>query len=135
MHSSPAVTGTPARLLRLEGAAVAALSVAIYATSDAPWWLFAACLLLPDVAMIGYLGGPGPGARLYNAAHTYLGPVLLAAIGLWSQIDLALALAYIWGTHIGIDRTAGYGLKYPQGFRATHLAQSDAPPVKALPRA
>lgn len=34
---------------------------------------------------------------------------------------LYLALALIWFVHIGIDRMLGYGLKYPEGFKITHL--------------
>jgi len=30
-------------------------------------------------------------------------------------------LALIWLTHIGVDRAVGYGLKYPSGFKETHL--------------
>ncbi|NMM27217.1 MAG: DUF4260 domain-containing protein, partial [Glaciimonas sp.] len=31
------------------------------------------------------------------------------------------ALALIWFVHIGVDRMLGYGLKYPEGFKVTHL--------------
>jgi hypothetical protein len=30
-------------------------------------------------------------------------------------------LALIWLAHIGVDRALGYGLKYPDGFKDTHL--------------
>ena len=47
--------------------------------------------------------------------------MLLGAAGvIWSS-DTALALALIWLTHIGVDRAVGYGLKYPSGFKDTHL--------------
>ena len=39
---------------------------------------------------------------------------------IWGS-DTALALALIWLTHIGVDRAVGYGLKYPSGFKDTHL--------------
>jgi hypothetical protein len=29
--------------------------------------------------------------------------------------------ALVWIAHIGVDRFSGYGLKYPSGFRDTHL--------------
>jgi hypothetical protein len=32
-----------------------------------------------------------------------------------------LALALILFAHIGIDRWLGFGLKYPSGFKDTHL--------------
>ena len=34
---------------------------------------------------------------------------------------LAIQLALIWLSHIGIDRAIGYGLKYPSAFKDTHL--------------
>jgi Domain of unknown function (DUF4260) len=33
----------------------------------------------------------------------------------------AAQLGLIWFTHIGVDRALGYGLKYPTGFKDTHL--------------
>jgi hypothetical protein len=30
-------------------------------------------------------------------------------------------LGLIWLAHVGADRLLGYGLKYPTGFRDTHL--------------
>jgi hypothetical protein len=30
-------------------------------------------------------------------------------------------LGLIWLAHIGIDRALGYGLRYPDAFRETHL--------------
>jgi len=30
-------------------------------------------------------------------------------------------VALIWVAHIGADRLLGFGLKYPEGFKPTHL--------------
>jgi hypothetical protein len=38
-----------------------------------------------------------------------------------AESDAAVAVALIWVTHIGVDRAIGYGLKYPSGFKDTHL--------------
>jgi hypothetical protein len=35
--------------------------------------------------------------------------------------NLMLALSITWVAHIGMDRTIGYGLKYPSNFKDTHL--------------
>ena len=32
-----------------------------------------------------------------------------------------MQIALIWLAHIGFDRSLGYGLEYPSGFRDTHL--------------
>lgn len=112
---------SPRTLLRLEGAAIFVLSAGLYATTDASWWLFAAVLLVPDVAIAAYLGGPRLGAAVYNAVHVYALPAMLGGAGLLIAAPLAVSLALIWTTHIGLDRALGYGLKEPSGFHDTHL--------------
>ncbi|PZU93995.1 MAG: DUF4260 domain-containing protein [Chelatococcus sp.] len=115
------VGGAPKLLLHLEGLLLAAICIWLFARSGASWWLFGALILVPDLSMLGYVAGPRPGAILYNAAHTLLGPGLLGAAGLALAQPTALAVAMIWGAHIGIDRVLGYGLKYPSRFADTHL--------------
>jgi uncharacterized protein DUF4260 len=111
----------PRILLHAEGAAVAVAAVTLYFHEGYAWWLLLLLALAPDLAMLGYVAGPRAGAIAYDLVHTYVGPVLLGAAGvIWSS-DTALALALIWLTHIGVDRAVGYGLKYPSGFKDTHL--------------
>ena len=71
--------------------------------------------------MIGYVGGPVIGAIAYDLAHTYAVPVILDTIGVLADGDLAVQVALIWITHIGVDRALGYGFKYRSGFADTHL--------------
>jgi hypothetical protein len=110
-------------ILRLEGAAALAASVALYAHAGLSWPLFALLILAPDLAMLGYLIGPRAGAAVYNLVHTYALALPLALAGYWLASPLALALGLIWIAHIGMDRMFGYGLKYPSGFRDTHLGR------------
>ena len=130
--SAVAVSNLPARavatggvvlLLRLEGLAVLAAAVAVYAFIGGSWPLFALLLLAPDLAMIGYRFGPAVGAAAYNAVHTYLAPAALGAAGLALGAPTMQALALIWIAHIGLDRALGYGLKYATGFGDTHLGR------------
>lgn len=108
-------------LLRLEGLAVLAGAVSLYAGREASWLLFALLFLVPDVSMLGYLKDPEVGAAAYNAFHTYLGPVVLGAVAWWLGHDLAVQVSLVWIGHIGIDRLLGFGLKLPTGFADTHL--------------
>jgi hypothetical protein len=71
--------------------------------------------------MLGYLGGSRVGALTYDVVHAYVGPLVLATLGFLGSTDLAVQLGLIWGAHIGADRALGYGLKYPTGFKQTHL--------------
>jgi hypothetical protein len=118
-----AVTGAPKLLLKLEGAALAAASIVLYAWSGASWGLFAALLLAPDLGFLGYLAGPRIGAITYNSVHVTALPLGLGLAGLATGNALAQHLALIWLAHIGIDRALGYGLKYGAGFGFTHLGR------------
>jgi hypothetical protein len=111
----------PATIVRLEGAAVAALSIYLFARSDESWLLFAALVLLPDLAIPVYFANKRLGAAAYNLVHAYVWPVALAVYGVAGQHPLAIAIALIWATHIGVDRFAGFGLKYPADFKDTHI--------------
>jgi len=111
----------PRLLLHAEGIAVGVAAIVLYFHADYPWWLLVALVLAPDVSMAGYLAGPRIGAACYDAVHTYVGPVVLGAIGVIAGADTASQIALIWLAHIGIDRALGYGLKYPSGFKDTHL--------------
>jgi Domain of unknown function (DUF4260) len=73
--------------------------------------------------MLGYLAGPRVGAALYNLVHALPLPVLLGATGLLGDAPWLVVGALIWLAHIGMDRTVGYGLKYPTGAKDTHLGR------------
>jgi hypothetical protein len=111
----------PRVLLHAEGAAVAVAAIALYFHAGYPWWLFLVLVLAPDLAAIGYVAGPTVGAVAYDSAHTSVLPVALAAIGVIAGAEVAVQIGLIWLTHIGFDRAIGYGLKYPTGFKDTHL--------------
>jgi hypothetical protein len=116
----------PNVVLRLEGLAVLGIALVGYFTLGGPIWLLAVLALAPDIGMIGYLGGPRVGSVSYNSLHTYLGPVGLGSVGIFFGMELPLLVALIWAGHIGADRLVGYGLKYPSGFKDTHLSRMSA---------
>src|SRR5438105_10624672 len=115
------VIRTPRRLLRLEGAVLSIGALVAYSTTDRAWWLVPLTLLVPDLTMIGYLGGSRLGAYLYNLGHTIPLPAAVVAIGWWQDKSLIGALGLVWLAHIGLDRLLGYGLKYGDHFQHTHL--------------
>lgn len=111
----------PTLLLRLEGLAALVAAVWGYALLGASWGWFAALLLAPDLSAVGYLRGPRVGAAVYNVAHTYAAPALLALASHLAGWAFGLPVALVWVAHIGVDRALGYGLKLPDGFHQTHL--------------
>ena len=115
------MTDLPRWLLRLEGLAVFVAALVLYVDAGYGWLLLLLLALAPDLSMLGYLGGPRIGALTYDVVHTYVGPLALGVAGVVGDADIAIQLALIWAAHIGADRVLGYGLKYPTGFKDTHL--------------
>ena len=112
---------TPRPLLHLESAAVLIATLAAYRWSHASWLRFALFFLVPDLSMLGYAANARVGAIIYNAVHTYLGPLALAAYAFASGSIAIFSLSLIWIAHIALDRMLGFGLKYPTHFKDTHL--------------
>lgn len=84
-------------------------------------WLLVILLLVPDLSMIGYLLGNNVGAISYNIVHNVVLPTVLLLFGLHFKSDLLISLSLILFAHIFMDRTIGYGLKYLDDFKHTHL--------------
>jgi hypothetical protein len=114
-------SGAMRTLMRSEGAAVALVMGLLAWRMGPAWWLVVLVLIAPDLSFVGYARGARVGAALYNAAHSYVGPALLAGLGLLYGGGTPLAVAVLWVLHIGVDRALGYGLKYPSAFGDTHL--------------
>ena len=116
--------GQPRARLHLEGAALLFLATAAFFRLGHPGWLFLLLILAPDVSMLGLLAGPRVGALVYNAAHTMVGPLALLGGGWWlgGGHSTAVAVALVWLAHIGLDRLAGYGLRYPDSEQRTHFS-------------
>lgn len=113
----------PDRLLRLEAALLLLASLFAYSALHGRWMLFAALFLVPDLSLLGYLARKHKSfaAGLYNAVHNYAGPLVLGFFA-WKGHSLMLGQGFlIWVAHIAVDRFLGFGLKYPQAFRTTHI--------------
>ena len=116
------IVTTNARIyLRAEAAAVFVLSLILYVRLSGHWGIFAALFLVPDISMLGYLINPRIGAAAYNAVHSYVTPLAAAALASATQHENLFPYICIWTAHIALDRALGYGLKYPDAFRHTHL--------------
>ncbi len=111
----------PRLLLRLEGLALAAASLAVYFHLDFSILALVGLLIAVDLSLLGYLAGPRVGASAYNIAHTVVMPIAFGAAGILADAPTLTQVALAWLAHIGIDRALGFGLKYPGDFRDTHL--------------
>lgn len=113
----------PRLLLRLEGGALLVAAVGFYWAMAGTWWVFLAAFLAPDLAILAYLVNARAGSVAYNATHTTIVPLALAALAAVLGARAAALAALIWLAHIGLDRLLGLGLKYAGGFRETHLGK------------
>ncbi len=120
-HENGVPPGSVVKLLRLEGLAVLAAALAAYWFTGGNWWVFALLLPAPDLSFLAYTAGEKTGAKVYNLMHTYTVPAVLGAIGWFGGVAWLVPVALIWVAHIGMDRALGYGLKYPESFKQTHL--------------
>lgn len=108
-------------LIKLEELAQFALSIFLFSKLEFSWWIFPACLLLPDVSMFGYLVNTKVGAFTYNLFHHKFITILVLILGFWFDHSLLSLAGVILFGHSAMDRMFGYGLKFNDDFKHTHL--------------
>jgi hypothetical protein len=108
-------------IIRLEEVAMFGLTVFLnHQLPVADWWYWV-FFLVPDIGMLGYLINTQVGAFTYNAFH-HKGIALLVYIAgiFFTNYTLQFAGLVLFG-HSSFDRALGYGLKYGDSFKNTHL--------------
>lgn len=110
-------------LLQLENLGLFILSVYLFSLLDFSWWWFPACLLLPDLSMMGYLFGNKIGAIVYNFFHHQILAVIVYLTGIYFGNEWIQFAGIILLAHSVMDRIFGYGFKYFSGFQDTHLGK------------
>ncbi|WP_153730755.1 DUF4260 family protein [Sporosarcina obsidiansis] len=108
------------RMIRIENALFFGFTFFVYHQFGFSLLQFFLLLLAPDLSIIGYLRSKQFGALIYNIGHTFILPVLLLLLSLYMKWDVLFSLSLIWCAHIFMDRSVGYGLKYPTSFKSTH---------------
>jgi len=108
-------------LIKLEEFFLFLLSIYLFTQLDYAWWWYALLFLAPDLGMIGYIISPRVGALTYNLLHHKAIAVALFLIGAWLSVPPMQLTGVIILGHSSADRVLGYGLKYPDAFKHTHL--------------
>lgn len=107
--------------LKLEEFGQFTLSILLFSHLDYAWWIFPTLILLPDLSMIGYAFNTKVGAFTYNLFHHKLLAIGIFATGFWLGNSAVELTGIILFGHAAMDRIFGYGLKYPDDFKHTHL--------------
>ncbi|MBS1915225.1 MAG: DUF4260 domain-containing protein [Bacteroidetes bacterium] len=108
-------------IIKLEEAGMFLLSIYLFAQLHFAWWWFPALILLPDISMIGYAINNKVGAFCYNIAHHKAIAIAVYIAGLCFKNETIQLIGLILFGHSSMDRMMGYGLKYEEGFKFTHL--------------
>lgn len=108
-------------LLKLEEAGQFLLAIILFGQLEYAWWFFPACILLPDLSALGYLINTKIGALLYNVFHHKLVAILILCLGYLSNYSILILIGVLLFGHSALDRIFGYGLKFSDDFKHTHL--------------
>lgn len=108
-------------LIQLEGLALFGLSIFLFAQLDYAWWWYPVLFFIPDLSMVGYLGGTRTGAIVYNFIHHHALSIGLYVLGFLAGLSVLQLAGVILLGHSNLDRMLGYGLKHSDSFQNTHL--------------
>ena len=114
-------------LLRLEELLQFLLSVYLFNQLDYAGWLYAAWFLAPDIGMLGYLLSPKVGAWTYNISHHKGLAIATYLAGTLAHIPAVAFGGILLFGHSAFDRVFGYGLKFEDDFKHTHLGRIGKP--------
>lgn len=108
-------------ILKFEELAQLLLSILLFSSIDYAWWWYLALFFAPDIGILGYLINSRTGALFYNLLYHKGIAILLVVIGQFFELPALDLIGLVMFGHAAFDRIFGYGLKYPDDFKHTHL--------------
>jgi hypothetical protein len=115
-------------ILKLEELGMFLASIVLLYVSSVDWWWYLLLFIGPDISMLGYLAGDRIGSWCYNLFHHKSIGLLVLLIGFVLELPgepnvWLINTGIILFGHSSMDRFFGYGLKYENGFKFTHLGE------------
>ncbi len=98
-----------------------ALVALYYQPLEFRWWAWIILFFMPDLGMLGYLINTTAGAVSYNLFHHKMVALLFLGAGWYLSLPLVTLTGLLLYAHTSFDRVMGYGLKYFDSFKHTHL--------------
>lgn len=108
-------------LLKVEELAMFLATIYALYLHEVPWWAYLLLALGPDIGMIGYAINPKIGAFTYNLLHHKGAAVAVGLLGFLMGSDATFLAGIVLFGHSSMDRIFGYGLKFTDAFKNTHL--------------
>lgn len=109
--------------LKFEELLMFVLGIFMFNQLDFTWWWFLVLILTPDIGMLGYLVNNNIGALSYNFFHHKGIAILVYFVGVYFQNQILQLVGVILFSHASFDRIFGYGLKFSDSFKNTHLGK------------
>ena len=110
-------------ILKLEETAMLVLSIVLFNQLHFAWWWYLVLFFAPDISMLGYLVNTKMGAYSYNFFHHKAVAIAVGLLGFYLQNEIYMLTGIILFGHSSFDRILGYGLKYTDSFKNTHLGK------------
>jgi hypothetical protein len=109
--------------IKIEEAAITAISIYLLSkfSLGLPFWAWTLLFFSPDISMLGYLINTKVGAYTYNLFHHRAVALVIVAIGLLFAANILISIGILLFAHSSFDRMLGYGLKFNDDFKHTHL--------------
>ncbi|ALJ05957.1 hypothetical protein APS56_12800 [Pseudalgibacter alginicilyticus] len=107
--------------LKIEELFMFLLGIFMFNQLEYSWWWFLVLILMPDIGMLGYVINTKIGAITYNFFHHRAIAILIYFVGVCFQNGMVQLVGIILFSHASLDRIFGYGLKYTDAFKHTHL--------------
>jgi hypothetical protein len=76
-----------------------------------------------DIGILGYVVNPKIGAFTYNLFHYKGVAIVLLVLEMLFFGDMYTLIGIVLFSHLALDRALGYGLKYSDSFKNTHLGK------------
>jgi hypothetical protein len=76
-----------------------------------------------DIGILGYVVNPKIGAFTYNLFQYKGVAIVLLVLEMLFFGDMYTLIGIVLFSHLALDRALGYGLKYSDSFKNTHLGK------------
>jgi len=111
-------------LLILEELGLLAGSMILFSlTTHFEWWIYAILFFIPDISFAAYLINTKIGSAVYNIFHHKGMMIAMIVTGYYTELEWILAVGIVFLGHAAFDRLFGYGLKFSDDFKHTHLGR------------
>jgi len=111
-------------LLILEELGLVAGSMILFSlTTHFEWWIYALLFFIPDISFAAYLINTKIGSAVYNIFHHKGMMIALIVTGYYAELEWILTVGIVFLGHAAFDRIFGYGLKFSDDFKHTHLGR------------